>query len=133
MANSITTLKAREKFAKAHAEGITVPKITSVGWGEGGADTEGNVIAPTNRQTEVDGQFLVNDIKEVSYPLEGEGNYLTVRFKATINYSESGALDKRISTCGLYDEEGDLIAIKNFSPKSLDEDTRIEIEWDEEF
>ena len=34
-----------------------------------------------------------------------------------------------VSTCGLIDSAGDLIAYKNFSPKAKDADTRFEVQW----
>ena len=38
-----------------------------------------------------------------------------------------------VSTCGLIDADGDLVAYKNFSPKAKDADTRFEVQWTEQF
>lgn len=131
---SVTTIKAREKFAKAHAEGKAVPKITHVGWGTGGVDSNGNVIAPSPSQTKVAGEFIKKPIDSVSYPNASNGDYTVVRFVATLSPTDSNALGKAVSSVGLYDQEGDLIAIKNFGSKLIDEDsTDIEIVWDETF
>lgn len=130
----VTTIKAREKFAKAHAEGLPVPKITHAGWGTGGVDSNGIVIPPKASQTSVAGEFLKKPIESVSYPNKDKGDYTLVKFTMTISPTDEGALGKEVSSCGLYDEAGDLIAIKNFGKKKIDADTTdIEISWEETF
>lgn len=129
MANSITTTIARGKFAKAHAEGIALPKITQIGWGEGGVDDSGNILLPSANQTVVAGEFFRNNIISFSYA----DNNLTVIFNCSLLSTEVGVVGKKLSSIGLYDEAGDLIAVKNFGIKTIDEDTRIDIPWHEEF
>ena len=131
---SITTIKAREKFAKAHAEGLPVPKVTQVGWGTGGVDVNSIVIPPKNTQTIVEGEFLRKPITSVTYPNKDKGDYKSIKYTMTISPNDEGALGKEVSSCGLYDETGDLIAVKNFGKKLIDADTTdIEVSWIETF
>lgn len=126
-ANTVTTLKARQKFAQAHGSGDPVPKIEKIGWGTGGHDqSTGQPIFPDDGATVVPGEFIRKNIAQQSYP-----NSVTVRVLGVLESAEG--LNKSVSACGLYDAAGDLIALKTFTPKGVDEDTRLEIEWDEEF
>lgn len=126
MANSVTTVKAREKFAKAHAGDAALPKIVQVGWGNGGHDGNRQPIMPANTLTQVPGEFLKKAIDGHSFPIT-----TTLRIAASLQAGEGNGID--VSACGLYDEAGDLIAVKTFTPKNKDAETVIEIDWDEEF
>lgn len=126
MSNSITTFNARVKFAKAHAGDITLPKVTQIAWGDGGVDINGNLIVLSSTLTQVPGEFLVKNVDQISFPSE-----TTVRFRGVLTTTEGNGKD--ISSCGLYDSEGTLIAVKVFKPKAKDNETTIEIDWDEEF
>lgn len=125
--HEVTTLKAREKFAIAHAMGGTFPKITEVGWGDGGADSEGNLIFPTDSATIVPGEFVRKPIDGVTT------NGLKTTFVLTLLGTDTNAVGKNLSACGLYDSEGDLIAVACFSIKNINANSRIEIEWTETF
>ena len=129
--NVVTTHKAREKFAKSHYDGNSIPKITHVGWGAGGTDAEGKVLEPSPSLEEVPTEFAKNEIVEREYPYDG--NNLLVFFLTELAASSEDVVGEDLSSCGLYDESGDLIAVRNFSDKGLDSDTVIQIEWIEEF
>ncbi|AKN32370.1 hypothetical protein Ccar_16470 [Clostridium carboxidivorans P7] len=126
---SITTNKARQKLAKAHYDSTTVPKVTKAGWGTGGVDINGEVIQPDLALTKIDGEIIKNDIKSATLSQDG----LSVTFVAELNPGESGVLNQKISTVGLYDADGDLVLIKNFTSKQMDSDSKISIECTEEF
>lgn len=126
MANSITTIAAREKFAKAHRGDITLPKITQVGWGDAGHDSNRNPITPTGSESMVPGEFTRKNIDGSSYPIP-----TTLRLNVSLLASEGNGKD--VSACGLYDSQGTLIALKTFKPKAKDDETEIYITWDEEF
>jgi len=127
MANTITTTKAREKFAKAHAGIAPLPPITQVGWGTGGHDPETRLpIVPTADVNVIPGELIRKDINGVEFPVP-----TTLRIFVDLTFAESG--DSEISCCGLYDADGDLVAWKTFKPKSMDEETTLEIDWDEQF
>jgi len=40
--------------------------------------------------------------------------------------------DRNVSSCALYDEDGDIVAISNFRPKIKTEDDTFEMTWTEE-
>ncbi len=124
--STITTLNARIKFAKAHGEGLPVPKITKIGWGNGGVDANGKLIELNENMTILPGEFIRKNVTDIYYP---ENNI--VSFKSILNTEEGNG--EYVSSCGLFDEENTLIAIKVFKPKYKDNETTIEIEWHEEF
>jgi hypothetical protein len=126
MANSVTTDLARGIFAKAHGEGLPVPQITTVAWGTGGVDASGNVLVPSGTLTAVPGEVIQKPIESYSYPIP-----TTARF--TVKLSTTEANGNEISSCGLYDSAGNLIAVKNFSRKAKDSETELVVTWDEEF
>lgn len=125
--SAITTTKAREKFAKAHGGTAPLPAITHVGWGTGGHDPETRQpIVPTADVNEIPGEIVKKEIKGIEYPVP-----TTLRIFVDLIYEESG--DEDISCCGLYDADGDLVAWKTFKPKGMDDETTLEIDWDEQF
>lgn len=127
MAYTTTTVAARAKFAKAHGQGGTVPKVTHVGWGNGGYDDElGEVIDPSPNATVVPGEFLKKTIDVITML-----DTITVRYVISLEKPEGNG--QNVSSCGLYDSEGTLVSIKNFIPKPKDSDTLITIQWDEQF
>lgn len=127
MTNTITTIKAREKFAKAHGGIAPLPAITHVGWGTGGHNPETRQpIPPTADSNSIPGEVHRKEINGSEFPVS-----TTLRIFVDLKFTESG--DNEISCCGLYDSEGDLIAWKTFKPKAMDEETTLEIDWDEQF
>lgn len=126
---SITTDKARKKLAKAHVDGTSIPKIIQAGWGTGGVDEEGNVLSPQTTLTKVPKELLRNNIKSSALSESGLGAI----FLAELLPNEEGVINQKISSVGLYDEEGDLVLVKNFTQKQMDADSKISIECTEEF
>jgi len=127
MANSATTEQTREDFAKAHGGDQPLPKITQVAWGNGGHDPDTREpIAVDGTETTVPGELLKKDIDNYSYPVT-----TTLRLAVSLLSGELNGYE--ISACGLYDENGNLAAVKTFTPKTKDQETEIYINWDEEF
>ncbi|MBY0052990.1 phage tail protein [Brevibacillus agri] len=127
MANSVTTTKAREKFAKAHAGDAPLPKVSQVGWGTGGHDpVTREPIAPDGSVNVIPGEVVRKDIDGHSFPVS-----TTLRLAVSATFAETGSVE--ISCCGLYDADGDLVAWKTFKPKGMDAETTLEIDWDEQF
>ena len=127
MTEFITTTKVgRAKFAAAHQTG-TLPRITHLAFGNGGHDpaTGGPVEFDDNRTT-VPGQFAT--LQPVS-SVTVNGMICTIVGRLDYNH-EVGQI---VSTCGLIDADGNLVAYKNFSPKAKDADTRFEVQWTEQF
>ncbi len=126
MTEIITTTKiGRGKFASAHQSGI-LPKITHLAFGDGGCDAQGNPITVDDNRTTIPGQFAT--LRPVS-SVTANGTVCTII--GILDYSHE--VGKIVSSCGLIDSAGSLIAYKNFSPKAKDGDTRFEIQWVEQF
>jgi hypothetical protein len=127
MANTITTNKAREKFAQAHGGTAVLPAITHVGWGTGGHDPVTRLpIVPTADVNIIPSEIHRKAINGTEFPVP-----TTLRIFVDLLFAESG--DTEISCCGLYDSAGDLVAWKTFKPKAMDSETTLEIDWDEQF
>lgn len=125
--NVITTVKGREKLAKAHMGAATLPAITQIGFGTGGHDTgTGLPLTPTGAETIVPGQVLKKNISSFSFPIT-----TTAEIVGVLDYTEANGVS--ISAFGLYDSDGDLVALKYTTPKPKASDTRLEITWDEQF
>lgn len=115
----------RNKFAEASAGNATLSPIASVGFGDEGHDPiTGNAITPNPDHTSAYGEFLQKDIDALS--VDGP----TVFISVSLVSSEGNG--RNVSSVCLYDDEGDPIAIGNFTPKGKDEETLIEIEIIEE-
>lgn len=127
MTYTTTTVAARAKFASAHGQGTPVAKVVQVGWGDGGYDSElDEVIEPSPNATIVPGEFLRKNINDISML-----DTITIRYMISLEKNEGN--DYNVSSCGLYDENGVLIALKNFFPRVKDDETLITIQWDEQF
>lgn len=126
--NTVTTRKAREKFAKAHGGKNLLPAITQIAFGNGGHDIGGNPILPSDTVVQVPGEFLRKDILGTDVPVDMA---TTLRISGNLDFDEGNG--EMVSAVGLYDSDGDLVAIKTFTPKYKDAATSIEISWDEQF
>ncbi len=121
-----TTKKGRQKFAKAHEIGI-LPKITHLAFGNGGHDpATGEPIEFDDNRTTVPGQF------STLYPVTSvAASGLICFIEGRLEYEHE--IGRVVSSCGLIDSEEDLVAYKNFSPKTKDGDSKFGIEWTEQF
>lgn len=113
--NVIITKKAREKLVKARAGAVVLPKIVGMAFGDGGVDSAGSVIAPSETQSGLTNELLRKEIDGYSFPDD-----TTCRYECTL--SESDLAGEEISEIGLYDEEGDVVCIKTFMKKGKDND-----------
>lgn len=125
MADAVVTLTARSKMLKARAGITPLPKIVGVAFGDGGVDESGSIIVPDNSQTVLNHELIRKPIDR--YTLLSD---LKCRYECTLEEELTG---KYISEAALYDEEGDLAAIKNFLPKGKDSDLAMTIQMDDEF
>lgn len=127
--NVVITTIAREKLVKARAGDIALPKIVGIAFGDGGVNSNGAVITPSTTQTE-----LVNELLRKTLDAEDGHTYpssMTCRYKCTL--AENELAGKEISEIGLYDEDGDIVAIKNFVPKGKDDDIEMSFTVDDIF
>lgn len=126
MADAVVTLAARSKMVRARAGDISLSKIVGIAFGDGGVDEEGNVTEPDGRQTELKHELLRKPVDKYTFLSDTK-----CRYECTLAVGE--LTGENISETALYDEEGDLIAIKNFLPKGKDEDIEFVIQLDDEF
>ena len=124
--NFIITINGRKKLAQARAGEITLPKVKGMVFGDGGIDADGNVLAPTENQSELRHELYRKVIDGYSFPSD-----TTCRYECTLTGSELPGAD--ISEVGLYDEEGDVICIKSFKVKGKDDDLEMIFHIDDTF
>ena len=126
MADAVVTLTARKKMVKARAGMINLPPIVGMAFGTGGVDESGNPVEPS-----VTDEGLKNEVfrKVVdSYTFTDE---TTCRYLCTLAANE--CVDEDINELGLYDSEGDIIAIKTFKSKGKDADLEMTFRVDDIF
>ena len=113
--NVVITETARKKLVQARAGAITLPKIVGMAFGNGGVNTEGDIIAPVEGQRALASELYRKPIDGYSFP-----NETTCRYECTLLEPELAG--EEISEIGLYDEDGDILCIKAFKRKGKDDD-----------
>lgn len=124
--NAIITKAARVKLVQARAGTIALPKIMGMAFGNGGTDASGNVVPPTEGQTELKSELIRKEISGFEFIEDTKCQY-------TAKLEENECVGKSISEIGLYDAEGDLVCIKTFSPKGKDDDLEMKFTLDDTF
>ncbi len=113
--NVVITKKAREKLVRARAGAIQLPKIVGMAFGNGGVDPSGAVITPAETQEGLAKEIYRKPVDSYSFPED-----TTCRYECTL--AESELAGEEVSEVGLYDEDGDIVCIKNFMRKGKDDD-----------
>ena len=113
--NVAITAAAREKMVKARAGDITLPTIVKMAFGNGGVDSGGNVIPPSDSQTGLTNELYRKNIDSHSFPTA-----TTCRYVCTL--AEAELAGQNISEIGLVDSDGDVLCIKTFLAKGKDGD-----------
>ncbi|MBQ9720313.1 MAG: phage tail protein [Oscillospiraceae bacterium] len=124
--NVIITVTARKKMVQARAGDIVLPKLVGMAFGNGGVDASGNVVAPTEDQTELKSELFRKAVDGHSYPSE-----TTCRYECMLTEAELAG--EKISEIGLYDADGDLACIKTFTEKGKDADLEMTFTLDDVF
>lgn len=120
MEGKVTTI-GKTKILKARAGEITLPKIVGFAFGSGGVSGS-TVLSPGET---LKSEFLRKQVDSHTLKAsEGKCEYY-----CTLNGSEANG--KSISEIGLYDEEGDIIMIANFTSKGKDSDVSMRFEIDD--
>jgi phage-related tail fiber protein len=122
--NAVVTIKAREKMLKARAGEATLPKIVGFAFGNGGVDSGGNVIEPSEESNSLSNELLRKKIDGYQFT-----SNLVCRYSCTLEKTELAGY--KISELALYDEDGDLVAIKNCLPKGKDDDLEMTFQIDD--
>ena len=126
MTNAIITVTARNKMLRARAGEINLPKIVGFVFGNGGVDENGAVLTPPEEQTALKGELLRKEIDSYTFVSSTKCMY-----ECTLQPSE--LVGENISEIALYDEDGDLVAIKNFMAKGKDSDLEMKFQMKDEF
>lgn len=126
MAESVVTIKAKEKMLKARAGIQPLPQIVGMAFGDGGVTGEGAVIPPTEEQTALKNELLRKEI-------DGYTEISTTCYRYTCTLEEAELANQKISEIALYDANGDLVAIKNCLAKGKDDDAVMIFEIDDIF
>lgn len=113
--NVIVTKNARMKLVRARAGAQKLATVVGMAFGNGGVDSSGKVIAPTENQSTLRSELYRKKLDGYSFPAD-----TTCRYECTLNESELAG--KEISEIGLYDSDGDIVAIKTFTKKGKDDD-----------
>lgn len=126
MAEAVVTKKAKSKMLEARAGTAVLPKIVGMAFGNGGVDESNNVLTPLETQTELNGEVLRKVIDSYEFLSDTQCRYTCV-------LKNDELVGTYISEIALYDEDGDLVAIKNFLPKGKDADIEMTLQMDDEF
>lgn len=113
--NVVITKNARMKLVKARAGAIALPRVVGMAFGNGGVNSDGTVIEPSDTQTALVGELIRKPVDGYSFPED-----CICRYKCTLLENELAG--EEISEIGLYDEDGDIVCIKNFTRKGKDDD-----------
>ncbi len=124
--NVIITKKARENMVKARAGALDLPKIAGMAFGNGGVDADGSVITPQGDQAELVNELYRKEINGFEFTED-----TTCRYTCTLTEPELAGED--ISEIGMYDENGDIVCIKNFKAKGKDGDMEMTFTLDDVF
>lgn len=124
--NVLITKAARQKLVKARAGDIVLPKIIGMAFGDGGVDAQGEPIPPSENQTGLTHELLRKAAIGHSYPTETSCEYVGTLLESELN-------GKYISEIGLYDQDGDIVAIKTFLKKGKDDDVELDFSIEDIF
>lgn len=124
---SVITKLRRENLCKITSGAVsTIAPITHVAFGNGGVDSNGEPLTPTESQTALNNEVARYPIDSVEYPVG-----TTARYTVTIPANDlNGA---KISESALVDSNGDFAAIKNMYVKQKDEGVSFAFSFDDEF
>lgn len=103
------TSVGKTKLLRARAGEIVLPKISGFAFGTGG--TDGGVVKPAGNT--MSAEFLRKSIDNYEIGTD------SVKYYCALSGSEANG--KMISEIGLYDSDGDIIMIANFTDKGKDE------------
>lgn len=115
--NVIVTEAARRKLVQARAGAIVLPKVVGMAFGNGGVDSEGNIISPREGQPGLTSELYRKPIDGYRFPED-----TVCRYECTLLEQELAG--EEISEIGLYDEDEDILCIKSFKRKGKDDDVQ---------
>lgn len=126
MAGTTVTTKAKKKMLEARAGIAPLSKIVGMAFGTGGVNGSDKIVPHSPDQNAlhneafrktVDGYEVISDT--------------CIRYKCTL--SETELANTYISEIGIYDADGDMVAMKAFMKKGKDADMEVVFECDDTF
>jgi len=116
-----TVLNSFRRRVAAHlADGTTLKALAYMAFGDGGHAPDLTPLPPDPDATELGHELLRKPLGALTHP----DSYST---KGTCLIETSELVGKAVSEAALVDADGNLVAVKNFSPKVKDADERYEI------
>jgi len=125
---AVMTKAGRRKLCRAHAGDGTLPAIVRMAFGDGGLEEDGTEKTPSGEEASLYHELVQKELDGHGYTDSGE---TTCRYTATLGVGE--CTGKYISEIGLYDAEGDLVAIRTFLAMGKTEDIPLVFDMDEIF
>ncbi|EOS24127.1 hypothetical protein C806_02169 [Lachnospiraceae bacterium 3-1] len=125
MGNSVITVIARKKMALARKGEIRLPCIAGIALGDGG-EVDGEIRTPLPENI-----TLFNEIIRKPYAVCNKISEISYRYR--IDLAREELAGKTINEMALYDEEGDLLAIRTFVGKPKEDDMEMGFEFDDIF
>ena len=125
MGNSVITLSARKKMVLARKGEIKLPCIAGIALGDGG-EQNGEVRKPLPENI-----ALFHEIIRKPYTVCNKVSETSYRYRIDLEREELAG--KIINEMALYDEEGDLLAIRTFVGKPKEDDMEMGFEFDDIF
>ena len=126
MADAVVTLKARKKMVQARAGAIALPPIVGMVFGTGGVDASGVPVVPSGNDDSLKQEIFRKEVDSYTFTDD-----TTCRYLCTLAVNECANED--ISEIGLYDSDGDLIAVKTFKVTGKDADLEMTFQIDDIF
>lgn len=126
MADAVVTLVARKKMVRARAGAIELPPIVGMAFGTGGVDGSGLPIAPSGEDGALRNEVFRKEVDSYTFTDD-----TTCRYLCTLVVGECD--NEEINELGLYDAEGDLVAVKTFRSKGKDSDLEMTFQVDDIF
>lgn len=124
--DGIITRIAKKKMAEARNGKIQLPPIQKIAIGDGGMDDEGNLFIPNE-----DASGLNNEILRRDYDTAVQLSETSFRYR--IDLKDSELKGKSVSEIALIDSEGDMLSMKTFQPKLIEDDMEVSFEIDDIF
>lgn len=126
MAGTTVTTIAKKKMLEARAGIAPLSKITGMAFGTGGVNDSDELVPHSEAQNQLHSEVLRKEID--GYEVISD---TCICYKTTL--AENELADTYISELGLYDADGDMVAMKSFMKKGKDGDMEVIFECEDTF
>lgn len=126
MAGTTVTTIAKKKMLRARAGIAPLPKIVGMAFGDGGTNAGGEIVVHSADQNKLHHEVLRKNV-------DGYEVLSDTRIRYTCTLAENELANTYISELGLYDADGDMVALKSFMKKGKDADMEVIFECEDTF